>query len=571
MPFKIDPADPALKPHPGAAEPTPAPVESTKPLAPEVDMESLNARLYSANNKIAGWRKKLKKEQEKLHPNENTLAQAQANLDEWLAKRDAVKAEIEAAKKTPIPEPGDVPAKPTPELPEHVTPPTPAAPAESFVQPKAAAYDVSILKEENMDVLTSDVEQKLRAETETWPEAERIEEDIIGRLETGTEDIGLVEMRTPEGELRGLALFQKQNLGATFGSRFDVAHLRLKYPDDVEGALRMVTSLAKLAERDNLRLEIGTWPLSPEVHAALEARGFKFEKGLGRLRMIPDRYKQEFHLANEVEPSLAGIEVEDTVSVGAGAALSQQDLQLIKKLQLDTFPPPKGEASQKILGDAESTEELYKTGTGEGEHWLDERLPVHTEIFKSHFTGKVPPPEGEKFAYLSAGGGAAGKGSVRFDYHGAEVSINDMAKLEAQGKLTDTIYIDSDAIKKMLPEYQAAVESGDIYAAYMVHEESSYLAKQIALRARAEGYSVIIDSTGSSGKFLKNITDLKSEGYNVQVSMVSIQTNEAMSRSLARSRRGRRLFPANSRLGPRRRRRLSRLARRNYLQSIKRS
>lgn len=132
-------------------------------------------------------------------------------------------------------------------------------------------------------------------------------------------------------------------------------------------------------------------------------------------------------------------------------------------------------------------------------------------------------------AYMTAGGGAAGKSGMRFNYKGKEV---DLEFLEQQD---DVIFIDPDRIKKMIPEYKQLQDAGEAGAAGMVHEESSILSKMIIARARAEGYSVVIDTTGSSARFLKNIEDFADAGYTVKVSMASVPTNTAIARSMARA------------------------------------
>lgn len=227
-----------------------------------------------------------------------------------------------------------------------------------------------------------------------------------------------------------------------------------------------------------------------------------------------------------VTPEGAAAPIIDDVSVGDGPPIPTEFIQKIHEKGLTKWPPDKGLKAQEIFGDEfKDTEELWKI---KGQ-WLETRVQLHNDIIAAHFADRVPPPVGEKSAFLTAGGGASGKSSMKFNYKGSEV---DLDFLEKQG---DVIFIDADRIKKMIPEYKKMTEAGDAYAANGVHEESSAIARMIAKRARAEGYSIVIDSTGSSGRFLQNVQDFIDEGYKTQVSMVSIPTNTAIVRSIQRA------------------------------------
>lgn len=217
----------------------------------------------------------------------------------------------------------------------------------------------------------------------------------------------------------------------------------------------------------------------------------------------------------------------DTVSVGAGPQLPAAIVERIQQLGLDRWPPLPGQASLEILRGAPSTEAIYRdAATGK---WETERAAIHQEIIGQHFAGKVAPATGDQLhAYFTAGGGASGKGGLHFDVAGERLGT------DALGERPDTILVDPDRIKQMLPEFREIVDARDAYAATAVHEESSYIAKAVVQEARARGYNVVLDTTGSSGGFVEKIKVFADAGYETQVSMVSVPTNEAIVRSMAR-------------------------------------
>ena len=63
----------------------------------------------------------------------------------------------------------------------------------------------------------------------------------------------------------------------------------------------------------------------------------------------------------------------------------------------------------------------------------------------------------------------------------------------------NSVSVDSDYIKTLLPEYERELALDNPNAARVVHEESSYLAKRISFRAVQEGYHVVKDGTGDGG------------------------------------------------------------------------
>lgn len=218
------------------------------------------------------------------------------------------------------------------------------------------------------------------------------------------------------------------------------------------------------------------------------------------------------------------------VQIGAGpGTLSQATLTKIAKLGLNEWPPPMGAVGRRLFADAPAAD---KTTTGLYQHggkWAADRVRVHSDVFDRHFEGKTPPPSGSQLhAYFTAGGGASGKSRLSFSLDGRDVTATEL------DDRADTIFVDPDRIKEMLPEYQALVADDDVYAAYSVHEESSAIAKQVVAEARRRGFNVVIDTTGQSDTFTTKIEGFKADGYETQVSMISVPTNEAIARSITR-------------------------------------
>jgi len=95
----------------------------------------------------------------------------------------------------------------------------------------------------------------------------------------------------------------------------------------------------------------------------------------------------------------------------------------------------------------------------------------------------------------------------------------------------------------MLPEYSKLKESNPETAAALVHEESSYLAKQILKHAGKERINVVYDSTGGSRSLPAMAKDLKSKGYKVEAVYFDIPVGEALKRAEGRARRTGRYIP----------------------------
>lgn len=162
------------------------------------------------------------------------------------------------------------------------------------------------------------------------------------------------------------------------------------------------------------------------------------------------------------------------------------------------------------------------------------RSALHSLIL-NHFLkeGRTKSSTGEKVAWLSGGGGGAGKSTI-------------LKHLERDGIFSKEgkVSINADDIKELLPEYHDIAAAGDSRAAGVVHEESSYLAKQLQQRALDAGHDILFDGTlANQRKSLALIQKLKDAGYTVNLAAVTIKPYEALVRAMTRARHSGRYVP----------------------------
>jgi len=87
--------------------------------------------------------------------------------------------------------------------------------------------------------------------------------------------------------------------------------------------------------------------------------------------------------------------------------------------------------------------------------------------------------------------------------------------------------IDPDEIKNMLPEYPMMLSMNEPLAAVLVHEESSWIAKQVRKAAIEKGYDLILDGIANESfdKRKEDIAELKSNGHFIRIDYVSLETS----------------------------------------------
>jgi predicted kinase len=178
---------------------------------------------------------------------------------------------------------------------------------------------------------------------------------------------------------------------------------------------------------------------------------------------------------------------------------------------------------------------------GDGEAWVASRRAVHGVIIDDIYARASDVPCEHK-AIVAGGMAGAGKTTVLEGYAGIDRS--------------QYLTINPDDIKEELAKRDLipTVEGlSPMEASDLVHEESSHIAKQLAIRAQADGKNVIWDITMSAAaKVDRRINDLRDSGYtSVTGIFVDIPVEVSLSRAEARHRHDEDLYRAGEGLGGR--------------------
>jgi predicted ABC-type ATPase len=160
--------------------------------------------------------------------------------------------------------------------------------------------------------------------------------------------------------------------------------------------------------------------------------------------------------------------------------------------------------------------------------WSKERRNLHDSIINDIYAAAQEVPN-QGHAIVAGGLGGAGKTTVLTEHAGIDLS--------------NYLMINPDNLKEemarrgMVPEMDglSPMEASDL-----VHEESSYLARQIALRAQSDRKNVIWDITMSTqGSTEKRMSDLRDAGYSrVDGLFVDIPVETSIERTTDRHREG---------------------------------
>lgn len=164
-----------------------------------------------------------------------------------------------------------------------------------------------------------------------------------------------------------------------------------------------------------------------------------------------------------------------------------------------------------------------------------EREKLHADAVNELFEGKQPVPEGEqKTFYVLGGGPASGKSHLTNPETCAQFGMPSSK---------DCATIDADEMKKKLPEY--GIKNREA-AANFAHEESSAMAKRAMQAAFDNGYNCTLDGTGdgSEASLRKKIKSARDKGYKVEGAYVTVPTDIAVERAVARGKKIGRVVPA---------------------------
>lgn len=163
-----------------------------------------------------------------------------------------------------------------------------------------------------------------------------------------------------------------------------------------------------------------------------------------------------------------------------------------------------------------------------------EREKLHEDTINALFDGKKPVGPGEeKTFYVLGGGPASGKGSLTDPAYSKDFGLPSKEECAT---------IDPDEMKKAIPEYWIKNRKA---GANFAHEESSTLAKRGMQAAFENGFNCTLDGTGDGSvkSMMKKIKTARDAGYKVEGAYVTVPTDVAIPRAMARAERTGRYVP----------------------------
>jgi Zeta toxin. len=182
--------------------------------------------------------------------------------------------------------------------------------------------------------------------------------------------------------------------------------------------------------------------------------------------------------------------------------------------------------------DKEKLKRTKQKYTIKGEYTLQRSL-CHAKIIKDilqEFKGT-----GQPVAILMGGGSASGKTWLRGLIHQEQKDLDN-----------HFLIIDSDEIKKELPEYKDLFESNPKKMASLLHDESSDISFNLLIRCITEKINFIYDGTMKNlEKYNKIITALEENGYQIRAAIADVELDEAIRRNEERFERTKRRVPVN--------------------------
>lgn len=187
----------------------------------------------------------------------------------------------------------------------------------------------------------------------------------------------------------------------------------------------------------------------------------------------------------------------------------------IQKLAIET-PRNVNTSIARMKSKGFDTEKMYsKNGV-----YTPERALLHDNIIKELM--REVPHTSKRKNYMLGGGSGNGKSTL----------VNSGKLPHPKGILT----VDSDAIKSLIPEYEAMIANGDTLGAGLVHEESSMLSKRLIRTTQKFKHDFVLDGVndGTIDKLMKKIKGYKSTGSTLRADYCSLDTD--LSLKLAKNR-----------------------------------
>jgi predicted ABC-type ATPase len=184
-------------------------------------------------------------------------------------------------------------------------------------------------------------------------------------------------------------------------------------------------------------------------------------------------------------------------------------------------------------GDFADTQRLHKPGgrvNEEGEYvggeYTPERRELHRQIVERHLRGHVRQDQPE--ILFMGGGGASGKSTMLRS-----------GMVAAPG---DSVLVNPDVVKSMLPEYDQSIKEGRDEAAVWSHEESSDVAKLIHQTALYLGLNITVDKTKIKPE---DVRAARERGYKPSGAVATVPIPLALERAKIRAEKtGRKIHEA---------------------------
>jgi predicted ABC-type ATPase len=190
------------------------------------------------------------------------------------------------------------------------------------------------------------------------------------------------------------------------------------------------------------------------------------------------------------------------------------------------------EKEHKHGKDMKETHEMHKDADGT---YNKGRMKLHEKIVNNIVQQCGKPAKGEKpVCVLMGGGSASGKSTMRDNVIEGEMSD--------KGIKAGTV--DSDEIKKEIPEFESLKKTHAEDAARLVHEESSDIGALALDKLIEDGRHFVYDGTmKNKKKYAQLVERLQEAGYEVHAYVADVPLEEAIRRSDKRAARTGRKVP----------------------------
>lgn len=151
----------------------------------------------------------------------------------------------------------------------------------------------------------------------------------------------------------------------------------------------------------------------------------------------------------------------------------------------------------------------------------DERFSLIDEILLRYIKKKsVYPSKIGKVSFFLGGGSNAGKSTFR----------NTLTEIHK-----NLLVIDSDELKREIPEYEELVYADSTVAASIVHKESSRMASLLLIKSIEKEISSLFDATlKNTQKYVDFISLLRQAGFEVHLIIIDVPVKIALERNRIR-------------------------------------